>query len=213
MVTDEGARVSTHGWRGDPPRDADEARERVLRATRDRLAEAGSTTTSEVAERLGVTRQTVYRYYATTEELLTAASLQAVGELEADLVKHVQLYLDRDGGDAGDAAVEVVAFVYEHLRDDHALNRLIAPGRMESTLTALTSDSSITLGRSLLDSFPIDWPRLGIEGDLQRELVEYLLRTLQSLVLDPGSPPRSSTELRAYLQRWLAPALRARSAP
>jgi hypothetical protein len=34
------------------------------------------------------------------------------------------------------------------------------------------------------------------------------LRTLQSLVLDPGDPVRSGSELRGYLQRWLAPALR-----
>jgi AcrR family transcriptional regulator len=202
--------MRTHGWGGRPPADDTEARQRILSATRERLAEVGGTTTSEVAERLGVTRQTVYRYYATTDLLLNAAAMEAVYELVAHLAEHVRSHLIETGGDAGDAAVEVVAFVYEHLRDDPALNRLIAPGRISITLASLTAPSSIALGRSLLDSFPVDWAEAGFRTDDQPELVEHLLRTLQSLVIDPGNPARPPAELRAYLQRWLAPAVRAR---
>lgn len=193
--------------------DAEEARERILAAARARLAEDGSTHISEVAELLGVTRQTVYRYFPTTEDLLNAAATEAVAELEGQLVKHVIDHLARTGGDAADAAVEIVAYVYEHLRDDPALNRLIAPGRITSTVAGLTTPSAIALGRAWLTSFPVDWAnpvqgRIGLSDDAQAELVEHLLRTLQSFVLDPGDPARSGEELRAYLQRWLAPALR-----
>lgn len=202
--------MRTHGWAGQPPRDDAEARTRILAAARTRLAEAGSTSTSEVAEILGVTRQTVYRYYRSTEELLSAAAMDAVTELMSDLGDHVRRHLAASGGDAGDAVVEVVAFVFEHLRDDPALKHLIAPGRISSTLAGLTAPTSIALGRSLLAGFPVDWEAAGLAGDLQPELVEHLLRTLQSLVLDPGDPERSGPELRAYLQRWVAPAVRAR---
>lgn len=193
--------------------DAEEARVRILAAARARLAEDGSTHISEVAELLGVTRQTVYRYFPTTEDLLNAAATEAVAELEGQLVKHVIDHLARTGGDAADAAVEIVAYVYEHLRDDPALNRLIAPGRITSTVAGLTTPSAIALGRAWLTSFPVDWAnpsqgRSGLSDDAQAELVEHLLRTLQSFVLDPGDPARSGEELRAYLQRWLAPALR-----
>ena len=202
--------MRTHGWAGRPPTDDAEARSRILAAARARLAEAGSTSTSEVAELLGVTRQTVYRYYRSTEDLLNAAAMDAVGELMSDLIEHVRRHLAETGGDAADGVVEVVAFVFEHLRDDPALNHLIAPGRISSTLAGLTAPSSIALGRSLLAGFPIDWEAAGLEAELQRELVEHLLRTLQSLVLDPGDPGRSGDDLRAYLQRWVAPAVRAR---
>ena len=200
--------MRTHGWGGDQPRDDDDARRRILTATRSRLAEPGNTSTSDVANLLGVTRQTIYRYYPTTEDLLNAAALDAVAELQDQLVEHVRRHLAATGGDAGDAVVEVVAYVYEHLRDDPALSRLIAPGRIGQTLAGLTAPSSIVLGRSLLASFPVDWADVGLENDSLRELVEHLLRTLQSLVIDPGDPERSSDELRAYLQRWIAPALR-----
>jgi AcrR family transcriptional regulator len=206
-------KVRRHGWGGDPPRDEASARARILQTTRTRLAETGTTSTSEVADLLGVTRQTVYRYYPTTEDLLNAAAMDAVTELQQDLIKHVTEHLARSGGDAGDAVAEVVAYVYEHLRDDPALNRLLAPGRISTTIAGLTAPEAIALGGSLLSGFPIDWAAVGLDAGAQRELVEHLLRTLQSLVLDPGHPERSPLQLRAYLQRWVAPAVRANTRP
>ncbi|HZY77841.1 MAG TPA: TetR/AcrR family transcriptional regulator [Jatrophihabitantaceae bacterium] len=200
--------MRTHGWGGSPPADDAEARARILSAARRRLSEAGGTTTSDVATMLGVTRQTVYRYYGTTEDLLNAAAMDAVADLVAQLGAHVRQFVLGTGADAGDVAAEVVAFVYEHLRDDPALNRLIAPGRISSTVAGLTAASSIALGRSLLADFPLDWDAAGLDADGQRELVEHLLRTLQSLVIDPGDPQRSPEQLRAYLRRWVSPAVR-----
>ncbi len=200
--------MRTHGWAGALPLDEMAARRRLLSATRQCLADDGvkGAGIADVARAVGVTRQTVYRYFATTEELLNAAALDAVTELFDDVAAHLRAYLDATGGDAGDAVVEVLAYVYEHLRGDHALNRLLTPGRLSAAVTELTAPSSILLGRSLLSRFPVDWDALGLD---QAELVEHLLRVLQSLVLDPGPPVRSGTELRAYLQRWVAPALRA----
>jgi AcrR family transcriptional regulator len=200
--------MRSHGWGGEPPANSDEARARILAATRARLAETGTTNISEIAEAIGVTRQTVYRYYPTTDELLNASALDAIADLVDQLADHVRQHLAATSGDAADAAVEVVAYVYEHLRDDPALNRLIAPGRISSTLSGLTAPSSIALGGKLLAGFGIDWSESGLAEDDQLDLVEHLLRTLQSFVLDPGDPARTGDEVRAYLRRWVAPAVR-----
>ncbi len=112
------------------------------------LAEAGTTSTAEIADMLGVTRQTVYRYFPTTNDLLNAAAMYAVGELQENLVGHVAA---ASKGDPAEAVVEVVAYVYEHLRDDPALKRLVAPGQISTTIAALTAPSSIALGGKLLD--------------------------------------------------------------
>ena len=199
--------MRSHGWSGQPPADADEARRRILDATRTRLSSTGTTSISEIADVLGVTRQTVYRHFPTTEDLLNAASLDAAGDLEKQLIAHVTKHLD-GSGDGAEAAVEAVAYVYEHLRDDPALNRLLAPGQISTTLAGLTAPSSIALGGKLLAGLGVDWSTGGLAEDDQLELVEHLLRTLQSLVLDPGDPERTGDELRAYLRRWVAPALR-----
>ena len=200
--------MRSHGWGGRPPAGASEARARILTATRARLRDAGTTSTAEVAELLGITRQTVYRYFPSTEDLLNAAAMDAIAELQGQLVKHLIEYRARTECDVADAVVEVVAYVYEHLRGDPALNRLIAPGRISSTVAGLTAPSSVALGRSWLADLPVDLDAIGLSQRDQAELVEVLLRNLQSLVLDPGDPARSGDEVRTYLRRWVAPALR-----
>ncbi len=200
--------MRTHGWAGELPLDELEARRRLLAAARTCLETEGVTGAgiADVARAVGVTRQTVYRYFPTTEDLLNAAALDAAADLFDDVAAHLREHLATTHGDAGDAAVEVLAYVYEHLRGEHALNRLLTPGRLSAAIRELTAPSSILLGQSLLTRFPVDWDALGHD---QTELVEHLLRVLQSLVLDPGTPERTGPELRAYLQRWVAPALRA----
>lgn len=202
--------MRSHGWGGQPPCDAEEARTRILIATCARMAEGGTTSTSEIADLLGVTRQTVYRYFPTTNDLLNAASLYAVGDLQDDLVDHMVNHLEVTG-DPGEAIVEVVSYVYEHLRDDPVLNRLVAPGQLSITLSGLTAPTSIALGVKILSDFGIDWSAFGLADDEQLELVEHLLRMLQSFFLDPGDPARTGEELRSYLRRWVAPALQTKA--
>lgn len=200
--------MRSHGWSGQPPANSEEARARILATTRARLSEVGTTSTAEVASLLGITRQTLYRYFPSTEDLLNAAAMDAIAELEGQLVKHVIEYRARTQCDVADAVVEVVAYIYEHLRDDPALNRLVAPGRISSTVADLTAPSSVALGRSWLAALPVDLDAIGLSQQDQSDLVEVLLRNLQSFVLDPGEPARSGDDVRAYLRRWVAPALR-----
>ena len=57
--------MRTHGWGGEPPRDDAEARRRILDATRECIDKYGASVgIADVARSLGVTRPTVYRYYA-----------------------------------------------------------------------------------------------------------------------------------------------------
>ena len=71
--------VRTHGWSGAKPASDDEAVARILEAAGKAIEERGADfSISDVARTVGVTRQTVYRYFSSTEALLVAAAVHAV---------------------------------------------------------------------------------------------------------------------------------------
>lgn len=189
-----------HGWAGDLPASDDEAVRRILDAARACIDRgAGDVGITEVARELGVTRQTVYRYFKTTDDLLTATALDGT----AAFLDRVEAHLRRRSGTPEDAVVEGVAFTLEQLPREPYLGLLLAPGRLSRFSLGITSEVAISLGRSIVDRFPVDWKSYGYtDADLD-ELVEQMLRMTQSLVLDPGTPPRHGARLRTYLRRWL----------
>jgi hypothetical protein len=71
---------------------------------------------------------------------------------------------------------------------------------------------AISFGRSILQRFDVDWAAAGFAEGRLDELVEIMLRTLQSLIVDPGRPPRTGLELRRFLEDWIAPSVRAHAA-
>ena len=78
MLTSGAMARKRRGWGGDPPDTDDEATRRIITAAVDLIARTGSTITiADVAESLGVIRQTVYRYFPTADELMRAAAIYA----------------------------------------------------------------------------------------------------------------------------------------
>ena len=68
--------MRTHGWSGSAPATDDEAIARILDAASKAIDERGADfSIADVARTLGVTRQTVYRYFPSTDALLVAAAV------------------------------------------------------------------------------------------------------------------------------------------
>lgn len=189
------------------PQDDDEAVGRIVAATRHAIDERGTVSVSEVAQVLGVTRQTIYRYFPTHEALVGATALSAAGA-----------FLDRLAAQLGaisdptDAVVEGIAYTFEQIACDRYLGLLFQPGKANAFTASVTSDVSVSLGRSILERFDVDWAGAGFADETLDELVEVMLRTLQSLIVDPGRPARSGAKLRRFLTDWIAPSVRARAA-
>jgi len=196
-----------HGWSGDMPVDDDEARRRIIAAARASIDESGGVSVSAVSASLGVTRQTVYRYFPTLEALLAGTAMSAVSG-----------FLDRLAAELGsindptDAVVEGIAYTFEQLPHDRYLSLVMQPGKASAFTAGVTSDVAIGFGRSILHRFDVDWATAGFASNKLDELVEFMLRILQSLIVDPGRPQRTGDELRRYLREWVAPAVRAHSA-
>jgi hypothetical protein len=111
----------------------------------------------------------------------------------------------RGASNAADAVVEGIAYTYEQIYQRSDLALLLAAGG--GSVREITSPIARALGRSILERLPVGWGAVGYDDATLDELVELMLRTLQSFIIDPGNPPRSPEALRAYLRRWLAPAI------
>ena len=190
-----------HGWRGDPPGSEAEARERIVGAAMrcvDRYG-PGKTGLSDVADELGVTRQTVYRYFAGTDDLLAAVARSAADGYLDGLARHLAQVTDPAG-----AVIEALAFTIERLPEERYLGVLLTSGRF---FAGVTSPEAVGFAGSLLERTAVDWEKAGYGRAELDELAEFALRMLQSLVLDPGTPRRSGSELRGFLRRWVGPAI------
>lgn len=197
--------MRTHGWSGATPVDDEEAIERIVAAARTAIQRSGGEfTMAEIARDLGVTRQTVYRYFANADALLAATALTEAGRFLDVLATHLDQIRDPAA-----AVVEGIAYTLECLPEDRYLSLLLTPRRAGTFSAGVTSDTALTFGRAILERFAVDWHRAGITSERLDELVEHMLRIVQSFVLDPGRPPRRGPELRAYLNTWVAPALHA----
>lgn len=196
--------MRTHGWSGSAPASDAEAVERILAAAGRAIDERGADLSiADVARTLGVTRQTVYRYFPSTEALLVEAAVHAATGFLDRLAEHVHGITQ-----PVEAVTEAIATALEWLPKDKHIGLLVTPGRADAHSESVTSDVALQFATAMVRRFDVDWAALGYtDADLD-ELAEYLLRIIQSFVIDPGRPPRTGEALRGFLRRWVGAAVR-----
>lgn len=193
--------MRTRGWGGEIPTSDDDAVARIIAATRASIDERGEhTTLSDVARALNVTRQTIYHYFGSTEELLRATAADAtddfLGQLSASLSGIT---------DPADAIVEGIALTLERLPKDPYIGVMLRVPRSAAFAEEVTlaNETARVLGRKLLDRLDVDWssfPPSAIE-----DILHIVLRTLQSFIM--SAPTAGGTELRRFVRIWIGPAI------
>jgi len=195
-------------WAGLPsPASDTEARNRLLDAARRCFERFGieKTSIADVAAEAGVTRRTVYRYFDSSDELLRAAFALTAGGIVERMLAHA-----RKRRDPGERIIEAMLFLLREIPADPRLGPLFGQGR-NGGRAARSMSSAVTMevSHSALRAVNEEWaPLTSREVD---ELAELILRLLQSFLTDPGTRPRTESELRAFLKRWLLPAIRLRA--
>ena len=185
------------GWGGSPPGSDEEASRRIVAAAVELISRKDTAISiADVAESLGVIRQTVYRYFPSTDALLRAAAIAAVAGFLDRLTEHLVGIED-----PAEAVVEAVIYTLNEAPRIPQLGIMLSGSH--SHTEGITSDEALTFGMTMIRRFDVDWERHGYDEADLRELVEYQLRTMQSFFISPGNPPRSQDELRAYLRRWV----------
>lgn len=183
-------------WNGNSPRSEAEARRILLDVTRDCIERFGLSKVglSDVANAAGVTRQTVYRYFADAEDLFNSAAVLASGGFLERMRERV---LQQQEGLAERIVETLVLAIHEIPKDAH-LRTLV----QSSDFFAVSS--ALKLGFVQEEILVLSDGSCGLDARERDELAEILLRLLNSFLADPG-PERSQAELRTFLFRWLVP--------
>jgi AcrR family transcriptional regulator len=191
------------GWGGDPPATDSEAAQRIVATAVELIAHTGAAITiADVAESLGVTRQTVYRYFPTADELMRAAAIASVDGFLDALATHVQGLHN-----PADAMTEGVMFTLDAVTAIPHLAILLSAPSSAARPSEITSDLAQDFGMRMITRFDVDWERHGYDEAALRDLVEFTLRTMLSFFVAPNDPARSPDELRRFLRRWLGSAI------
>ncbi|GAA0567361.1 TetR/AcrR family transcriptional regulator [Actinomadura livida] len=195
--------MARHGWGGRPPASDAEARQRIVDATARCIDRHGvtKTTLSDVANELGVTRQTVYRHFDRISDIIGEVAAQGAESFVDRLIAHLQ-----GVGDPAEAVVEGMVFCVRTIPTEPRLSLLLQLGDSSAFSRGATTADTIAYGAKMLQRFPVDWAAAGIGEDDLNGLAEIIMRLLTSLLQHPSRPPQDETRLRALLDRWLAPA-------
>lgn len=157
-------------------------------------------TLNDIAKEAGVTRPTVYSYFANRDAILQFALLQSAQSFAARLLKQVE---KQDG--AAERLLVAMEFALRHLPSEPYLALLSHAGL--ATLMnqhALSTEEGRTLLRGLFRTILDDQVSADSEVD---EMAEMTARLLLSLLTLQGPTQRSAADMRALLQRRLLPML------
>jgi AcrR family transcriptional regulator len=191
---------TARAWAGDPPlRTA--ARERLLEAAARCIARDGMAGASiaAVAMAAGVSRPTVYRYFADHQALIEATLFHAGRALADGLGDQLRRFET-----PAEMAVEAVRFVLQEIPREPVLGAMWSAAALDASAVAgFTRRTALAWSRHAVKDL-VD--AAGWDADTADEAVEVMLRMLLSLLAAP-EPRRSDAALRAFLMRRLVPAL------
>jgi AcrR family transcriptional regulator len=187
-------------WAGRPPQ-PEAARGRLLDAAARCIARDGllATGIASVADEAGVSRPTVYRYFADRDALVEAALLRAGVAQLARMKAHIASFSRPE-----EKAVEAVRFALREMPAEPVLRQAWNAPLVEAAIVQdFTGPRALSLCSDALEELSAS---AGWSDAEAREATETMLRFTLSLLLAPV-PGRSERALRAYLRRRLLPAL------
>lgn len=201
-------RVSTKllRWGAAAPSDRGSARDRLLDAAERCLESCGvvGTTMEDIGRTAGVSRATVYRYFPSREAVMSGVIIRAA-----------ERYLDRISpriaahADLGSALVDFVEYTVEAARREEIIGLLFGSDEELAGVgvAAGTSTSLFEIVTEFLRPiFTRHWSCVepGVSVD---DAAEWVVRTILSLLTVRGPRERSRDGLRAFLSRFLLPAI------
>ncbi|MFW0786323.1 TetR/AcrR family transcriptional regulator [Gordonia sp. CPCC 206044] len=178
------------------------SRDKIVEATLGLIADAGfsAVNIAAVADRAGVSRQTVYSNFGTREDMV-AESLTSVMVTVTDMI-HERL---NPITEASDYLVEFIVIARSMMRDNPFLSALMTAQEHHPLFDTGASERTMVVARELLAPIVELDPRLAPHLD---EIVEVAAFVGMSLIVF-GDSGRTDAELRVVLDHWIRPAMSA----
>jgi AcrR family transcriptional regulator len=171
-------------------------------------------TIGDVAQRVGLSRVTVYKYFPGKDQLVQAVLQREMRRFLRDVDAAVAPYDTLE-----ERLVEGFVFALGWLRKHRLLNRLLRtdPELIVPNLT-VGAGPVLTAGREFIAGFArreADEGRLPLSDEQIEGVSELLARAVLSFLLTPDSVLglRTQAEVKSFAERYLAPTLKALSAP
>lgn len=185
-------------WSGDVPSDSDDARQRILEAAVRCVSRVGveRTSTALIAREAGISRPTLYAYFANREEIVLQAAEQAILAIIERLQAHCRTFAT-----ASERAVEALMYAVEQIRTEPAMAIYYEPDNLR--LGPLGADEIYFASQALEPAVEIA-PQLRHTLD---DATELFARHLISMLTRGPASPRTAAEDRVHLRRWLPAAL------
>lgn len=191
--------MRTRGWNGSIPETDDEAVGRILDTAHNVVKSTGpKATLAAVSRELGVTRQTVYRYFDDMRSLLVALARREAGVFVTRLTEHANSLPAE-----ADVVVETMLFAIEKLPHEQFLSIVLDGRESAVAAAAVRTAAAASTARDVAEQAGIDWSKYGVAKDEIDSYLNYLLRNVQTFLVDPWSPEGDSDGLREYLSRWV----------
>jgi AcrR family transcriptional regulator len=191
-------------WNGDIPKDDEEARDRIIQAAKNCIERDGvsGANISYVAKEVGVTRQTVYRLFASSGNLIQTVAKHTTGVTLTKMVAHVNKFPTFQ-----ERVVEAIIYLKRAITRDNFLGSFFST----NTSNPVTVADSFT-PESLEFSFQMlkmlyPYTSQNIDEARFRQLAEHIQRVLFAIILAPSPSTTPDNALRIYLHNWLTPAV------
>jgi AcrR family transcriptional regulator len=192
-------------WRADPEHEAyDGIRASIIAAAGELLMGEGRSTLrmGEVARVSGYCRATIYRYFASKDELVGAAYVAGVEALAGSFRDHIRRY-----DDPGEQLVEGLLSLVAYVRGRSEVRGEFVPGahaeRMRGMSERARGEMARALVRPILEVVPLEFD----DEAEERRVALWLRGIVLSLVAGALSELGSVEEERAMLQRFVLPSL------
>lgn len=190
-------------WNGNPPRDNDHAREVILDAARALSESLGvkKVNIQNIANQLGVTRQTVYRHFASSDQLRTALAVEKGSNALEGVILHTQACTCFE-----DAVIESLIYLAKEIPKDHYLRSIFLgeDGKSANYSEAFAEDA-LQYSYQMLKAVHPE-PEIADDKWLF-ELAEHVQRILMSFILATSKRTATDNKKRIYLNKWLRPVL------